>query len=123
MNHFIHIFNNSIKDFNTNLLIDVFITNSKAAYDKLEILNFINNAVVAHLSDKIEKELSITDCYRGFEFIKEIQQCYAAASFFDDYIDSNNHINRNKDCGQDITFTHFKKIYNLKPERPKKTIN
>ena len=107
--------------FNTKLLIDVFIADSKAAYDKLEVLNFINNAVVVHLSDKIEKELSITDCYRGFEFIKEIQQCYAAASFFDDYIDSNNHINRNKDCGQDITFTHFKKIYKLKPERSKNT--
>ena len=102
--------------FNTDSLISHYISVPKAVFEVLEILNFIYNAVVFHLSWQIVKELVLPDGNKGFELVKDIQQCRAATDFFDSYVDSNNLVNRKKDCSHDITFTHFKKVYMLKKE-------
>lgn len=106
--------------FNIDKLINYYTEASTSTIHFIRVLNFIHNTVVFHLCCKIEEELSLYDNQKNFEGIKNIQHCEAATTYFDNYINSHNLVNMYKDCSQDITFTHFKKIYKLKPESSKK---
>lgn len=106
--------------FNTDSLIDLFISEPRAVYDKLEVLNFICNAVVYNVCYRVEEELSKKRSMEVYELIKDAQDCYTATNFFDEYVDSHNLHNRSKNCSEDITFTHFKTVYVLKKENQRR---
>ena len=103
--------------FNTDSLIAYYISKPDDLFDAIEILNLICNAVILNVCCKIEEELSPKENMTAFELIKDIQECYTATNFFDEYMDSHNLVNRNKNCSEDITFTHFKRVYMLKKEK------
>ena len=106
--------------FNTDSLIDLFISEPRAVYDKLEVLNFICNAVVYNVCYRVAEELSKKRSMEVYELIKDAQDCYTATNFFDEYVDSHNLHNRSKNCSEDITFTHFKTVYVLKKENQRR---
>ncbi len=106
--------------FNVDKLADYYTESPTSTIDIIKVLNFIHNTVVYHLCCEIGKELSLSDDQTCFTLIKHIQNCKAATAYFDDYINSNTIVNMHKDCSKDITFTHFKRIYKLKPGPSKK---
>ncbi len=105
--------------FNIDSLIDYYFEQPSIVTDFLHLLNFIHNAVVFHLSTRIENELCSITPENGFEFIDGIKHCFSATTFFDDFLDSKVKINLEKDCSSDITFTQFKLLYNIKTEKQK----
>ena len=103
--------------FNTDALIDSYIKEPVKIANFVNILNFIHTAVVFYLCEQIENELSFLNTQTSLNLISDIQHCDVATNFFDTYVNTNSLIDFNKDCSQDITFQHFKKIYNIKTEK------
>lgn len=98
--------------------MECYVKYSEETLNFVKMLNYIHYAVVFHLDIKIETELLNNDSQQNFSLIRNIQHCEDATIFFDEYIDSISFANMDKNCSKDITFTHFKKIYKLKPENP-----
>ena len=103
--------------FGVDRLIKYFIENPGVTINMIITLSFIINAVVFHLCEKIENELSLSDNKIGFKLIYDIQHCKTATDFFEKYLNTNSIVNFDKDCSKDITFTHFKRIYKIKPAK------
>lgn len=109
--------------FNVDELVECYVKYPEETLNFVKMLNYIHYAVVFHLDIKIETELLNNDSQQNFSLIKNIQHCEDATIFFDEYIDSISFANMDKNCSKDITFTHFKKIYKLKPEKSSKKNN
>ena len=103
--------------FNTDALIDSYIKEPVKIANFVNILNFIHTAVVFYLCEQIENELSFLNTQTSLNLISDIQHCDVATNFFDTYVNTNSLIDFNKDCSRDITFQHFKKVYNIKTEK------
>ena len=106
--------------FNVDKLVEYYAQSPSGTAVFFWLLNFIHDAVVFHMSEKIASELLFETDMSGFEFVRSIQLCDASTEFFDNYLNSHNLVNLEKKCGKDITFTHFKKIYNIRREPPRK---
>lgn len=94
--------------FNINEIADYFVKEPKITIDFIKTLNFISNAVVFHLFIRISGEIN------QYKVIDNLMHCNSATDFFDNYLNSHNIYKNDKNCSKDITFTHFKKIYNMK---------
>lgn len=109
---------NSIS-FNTNDIAMYYMEDREGAIAWTIFINLIHNAVVYHLSCKIEQELALAGNKIGFDLINKIQHCQNATAYFDEFMKSIKTINF-ENYKEDITYTHFKKVYHLKRERSKK---
>ncbi len=100
--------------FNVSNLNHLYIEHPSAAFAAVNILNFINKLSTYYLSVKIEYELYSIAEKDYSNFIADIQHCDHATKYFNNYINTHIIVNTHKNCSNDITFTHFKRIYNLK---------
>ena len=104
---------------NIDKLANYYTTSPLYTINLIKLLNFISNAVVFHLCTRIVNELPLFDKQKNLFLIQNIQHCKTSTVYFDNYINTHDIVNTSKNCSKDITFTHFKRVYKLKPDRKK----
>ena len=118
---------NTINDivFGIDDLLEDWQNDSEDIITKFQILNYIQNTVVATASTFISNHLlskydfKKIEPYERFLQMRKILSCEKCEKIFSDYLDQHTHIVLCKNITQDITLNHFKRVYNIKKEKRK----